>query len=211
MPTLELEQAIRAETGLRYIAGLDEAGRGAVAGPVVAAAVILPLDDAPRLKELEAVNDSKQLTARKRELLYDLICTHALAYGIGSTPAAAIDEIGILPANAQAMEAALGLLAPAGEYLLIDGRMKLRNLSLPQQSVIRGDSLSLSIAAASILAKVSRDRHMIVLEQEYPDYGFAQHKGYCTRAHVAALETYGPCRIHRHSFAPIRPSLLDAH
>lgn len=209
MPTLELEEAIRRETGFHYIVGLDEAGRGAVAGPVVAAAVILPLDDAARLKELEAVNDSKQLTPRQRELLYDLICTHALAYGVGSTPAAAIDEIGILPANARAMEAALAQLVPAGEYLLIDGRMKLRNLALPQQSVIRGDKLSLSIAAASILAKVTRDRHMTALEEEYPDYGFARHKGYCTRAHVAALETHGPCRIHRHSFAPIRPALLD--
>lgn len=209
MATLELEQAVRAETGLRYIVGLDEAGRGAVAGPVVAAAVILPLDDAVRLQALAEVNDSKQLTARQRETLFDLICTHALAYGIGSTPAAIIDEIGIIPANARAMQEALAQLVPAAEYLLIDGRMKLRNLSLPQRSVIRGDSLSLSIAAASILAKVSRDREMVALEADYPHYGFAQHKGYCTRQHVAALETHGPCPVHRYSFAPIRPTLLD--
>lgn len=209
MPTLELEQAIIAKTGLRYVAGLDEAGRGAVAGPVVAAAVILPLDDAARLKELGAVNDSKQLTAQQRDTLFDLICTHALAFGIGSTPADVIDEIGIIPANARAMQAALAQLAPAGEYLLIDGRMKLKNLSLPQQSVIRGDSLSLSIAAASILAKVTRDRQMIDIDPTYPHYGFARHKGYCTPQHVAALETHGPCSIHRHSFAPIRPTLLD--
>ena len=209
MPTLELEQAIIAKTGLRYVAGLDEAGRGAVAGPVVAAAVILPLDDAARLKELEAVNDSKQLTAQQRDTFFDLICTHALAFGIGSTPADVIDEIGIIPANARAMQAALAQLAPAGEYLLIDGRMRLKNLSLPQQSVIRGDSLSLSIAAASILAKVTRDRQMIDIDPTYPHYGFARHKGYCTPQHVAALETHGPCSIHRHSFAPIRPTLLD--
>jgi len=209
MPTLELEQAIIAKTGLRYVAGLDEAGRGAVAGPVVAAAVIPPLDDAARLKELGAVNDSKQLTAQQRDTLFDLICTHALAFGIGSTPADVIDEIGIIPANARAMQAALAQLAPAGEYLLIDGRMKLKNLSLPQQSVIRGDSLSLSIAAASILAKVTRDRQMIDIDPTYPHYGFARHKGYCTPQHVAALETHGPCSIHRHSFAPIRPTLLD--
>jgi ribonuclease HII len=209
MPTIELEQAVISETGLRYVAGLDEAGRGAVAGPVVAAAVILPLDDVARLKQLEGVNDSKQLTPEQRETLFDLVCTHALAYGIGSAPASVIDEIGILPANARAMEAALQQLKPAGEYLLIDGRIKLRNVQLPQRSVIRGDSLSLSIAAASILAKVTRDRLMVAADTEYPHYGFAQHKGYCTPQHVAAIDAHGACTIHRHSFAPIRPTLLD--
>jgi ribonuclease HII len=170
----------------------------------------LPLDDARRLKKLAAVNDSKQLTAAQRDALFDVICAHAVAYGIGSTPAEVIDEIGIIPANARAMQAALTQLDPTGEYLLIDGRMKLTTISIPQRSVIRGDSLSLSIAAASILAKVTRDRQMIELETSYPHYGFARHKGYCTRQHVAALDTHGPCPIHRHSFAPIRPTLLEA-
>lgn len=208
MPTLELERAVREELGITYVVGVDEAGRGAVAGPVVAAAVILPLDAPERLQHLNAVNDSKQITPQKREALYTLIVEHALAYGVGSTPAASIDEIGILPANAQAMKAALQELNPAGEFLLIDGRMRLKGIALPQRAVIRGDSLSLSIAAASILAKVTRDRHMIDQDAHYPQYGFARHKGYCTRQHVAALEEYGPCPIHRHSFAPIRQNLL---
>ena len=208
MPTLDLEVAIREETGVRYVAGLDEAGRGAVAGPVVAAAVILPLDAPERLQHLDAVNDSKQITPQKREALYNLIVEHAVAYGIGSTPAAGIDEMGIVPANARAMKAALQQLDPAGEYLLIDGRMRLQGIALPQRSVIRGDSLSLSIAAASILAKVARDRHMVDEDVRYPHYGFARHKGYCTAQHVTALEEHGPCAIHRHSFAPIRRGLL---
>lgn len=208
MPTLELELAVREETGASYVVGVDEAGRGAVAGPVVAAAVILPLDAPERLQHLDAVNDSKQLTPQKREALFALIVEHALAYGIGSTPAAAIDEMGILPANAQAMKAALRQLDPPGDYLLIDGRMRLQGIALPQRAVIRGDSLSLSIAAASILAKVARDRHMIDQDGRYPLYGFARHKGYCTAQHVAALEEHGPCPIHRHSFAPIRRGLL---
>ncbi len=209
LPTLELENAVRAETGLRHIVGLDEAGRGALAGPVVAAAVILPLDAPHRLRYLREVNDSKQLTAKQRERLYILIVEHALSWGVGSSPAEDIDRMGIIPANVRAMEAALKQLDPPGEFLLIDGRMRLSNVSLPQQSVIRGDSLSLSIAAASILAKVTRDRHMIALESSYPQYGFGRHKGYCTRQHVVAIDRHGPCpTIHRYSFAPIRPPLL---
>lgn len=208
MPTLELEVNVCEEAGVRYVAGLDEAGRGALAGPVFAAAVILPLEAPERLQHMQAVDDSKQLTHEQRERLYDLIVEHALTYGIASTPAADVDHIGIIPANAKAMQAALAHLDPPGEYLLIDGRMRLKQVSLPQRSVIRGDSLSLSIAAASILAKVSRDRHMISLAGQYPQYGFARHKGYYTPQHVAALERHGPCPIHRRSFAPIRQPLL---
>lgn len=208
MPTLELEVNVCEEAGVRYVAGLDEAGRGALAGPVFAAAVILPLEAPERLQHMQAVDDSKQLTHEQREGLYDLIVEHALTYGIASAPAADVDHIGIIPANAQAMQAALTHLDPPGEYLLIDGRMRLKQVSLPQRSVIRGDSLSLSIAAASILAKVSRDRHMISLDGQYPQYGFARHKGYYTPQHVAALERHGPCPIHRRSFAPIRQPLL---
>jgi ribonuclease HII len=202
--TLEIETAVLQQTGLYHIAGLDEAGRGAIAGPVVAAAVILPLQTPERLKLLSAVHDSKQLSAKKRAYLFDLIIEHALAYGIGRSPAQDIDQIGIIPANIQAMQQALTQLKTAPEYLLLDGRMRLKNIPLPQQSIIKGDQKSLSIAAASILAKVSRDREMIALDEHYPVFGFAQHKGYCTRKHEAALEQYGPCPIHRHTFAPIR-------
>lgn len=209
MPTLELENAIRRQTGFNLIAGLDEAGRGALAGPVVAAAVILPLDTPDVLKKLGHVNDSKQLSPRKREELYDLILDVALCWGVGRTSASDIDRIGIIAANARAMQAALDRLHPSGQYLLIDGRMRLRNIPLPQQSVIRGDSLSLSIAAASILAKVTRDREMVALDHHFPQYEFGRHKGYCTRRHVAAIQDHGPQpEVHRYSFAPIRSPLL---
>lgn len=208
MADLAFETAVQNQTGLYHIAGLDEAGRGAIAGPVVAAAVILPLRVPERLQQLSAVHDSKLLTPKKREALYDLIMEYALAYGVGRTPADVIDKIGILPANVLAMQLALEQLEPAAEYLLLDGRMRLKNVPLPQQSIIKGDQKSLSIAAASILAKVSRDREMVALHGQYPDYNFARHKGYCTRAHESALEQHGPSPIHRHTFAPIRRPFL---
>lgn len=208
LPTLDLELALREETGLGAIAGLDEAGRGAIAGPVVAAAVILPLDDADRLAHLSGVADSKQLTPQRREELYEQIVAHALAYGIAATSATAIDEMGILPANMQAMRAALARLQLSAEFLLVDGPLRLRQVVTPQKTVVRGDATCLSIAAASILAKVTRDRYMVALHERYPQYGFARHKGYCTRQHVAALEAHGPCPEHRHSFAPICRRLL---
>lgn len=208
MADLSLETAVSSETGLFHIAGIDEAGRGALAGPVVAAAVILPLQDAAALARLTQVNDSKQLTARQRDRLYDLILEHALAYGIGQTPAAVIDEIGIIPATKQAMVTAVTRLAPPPDYLLVDGRIRLSTLNIRQQAIIRGDSLSLSIAAASILAKVTRDRLLVELDAHYPLYGFAQHKGYGTEFHRHALSQHGPCQQHRHSFAPIRQPLL---
>lgn len=208
MANLEFETAVQNQTGLLHIAGLDEAGRGAIAGPVVAAAVILPLHDLERLQLLSAVNDSKLLTPKKRDEFFDLIIEHALAYGIGQVSANIIDDIGIIPANAQAMQQALSQLAPPARYLLIDGRMRLKNVPLPQQSIIKGDQKSLSIAAASILAKVSRDRHMVALHSQYPHYDFARHKGYCTRAHESALQQHGPTPIHRHTFAPIRQPFL---
>jgi ribonuclease HII len=203
-PTLELEYRVYQQTGFSLIAGLDEAGRGAIAGPVVAAAVILPLDQPDLLQVLAGVNDSKQLSAGQRERLYDLVREQALAYGVGYSSAADVDRLGILPANALAMELALARLHPAANYLLLDGRMRLRNVPLPQEAIIRGDSRSLSIAAASILAKVSRDREMVDWHGRYPDYGFDRHKGYCTRQHEAALALHGPCPIHRQTFAPIR-------
>ena len=208
VPTLKYELDICEEIGSRFIAGIDEAGRGAIAGPVVAAAVILPITNSSRIKLLHEVKDSKQLSAVKRQRLYSLITKQAVAYGIGWASAEIIDRIGILPATKQAMRSAVSQLDPAATYLLIDGRIRLRTLSTPQQAIIRGDNASLSIAAASILAKVSRDQHMVQQHSHYPHYGFAQHKGYGTRQHLAALADYGPCSIHRHSFAPIRHKLL---
>jgi ribonuclease HII len=161
-----------------------------------------------RLKQLSAVNDSKQLSAKMRARLFDLILEYALAYGIGRSSAEIIDEIGIIPANVAAMEQALEQFQTPAEYLLLDGRMRLKNVPLPQQSIIKGDQKSLSIAAASILAKVSRDREMVRLGSQYPLYGFDRHKGYCTRLHESTLEEHGPCPVHRHSFAPIRRPFL---
>jgi ribonuclease HII len=207
MATLALETAVSQQHHVTHIAGIDEAGRGALAGPVVAAAVILPLNDTIETLLL-GVNDSKQLTAARRGALFDLICQHALAYGIGLEPAAVIDQIGILPANKLAMVTAVAQLTPPPEFLLIDGRIRLPQLNIPQKAIVRGDSASLSIAAASILAKVTRDRLMVELDRHYPHYGFAQHKGYGTEFHRAAIAQFGPCPEHRHSFAPIRPPLL---
>ncbi|MDX1613587.1 MAG: ribonuclease HII [Candidatus Promineifilaceae bacterium] len=208
LPTVELELAARREHGVELVAGIDEAGRGAIAGPVVAAAVILPLDDQQRMVALDKVNDSKQLNGSLREELCSTIIEHALAYGVGVTPAHIIDEMGIIPANARAMTQAIEQLKPMAQYLLLDGRMRLANIPLPQQSVIRGDSYSRSIAAASILAKVTRDRIMTEFSLRFPDYGFQRHKGYCTPQHVASLGQFGPCSIHRLSFEPLRTVLL---
>jgi ribonuclease HII len=199
MATLALETAVSQQHQFTHIAGLDEAGRGALAGPVVAAAVILPLNDSIETLLL-GVNDSKQLTAKKREALFDLI--------IGQQPAAVIDAIGILPANKLAMQTAVTQLTPTPEFLLIDGRIRLPQLNIPQQPIVRGDSQSLSIAAASILAKVTRDQLMVQMDGHYPHYGFAQHKGYGTALHRAAIARFGPCPQHRHSFAPIRQPLI---
>ncbi len=208
MASLVLETSVWQEINSPLIAGLDEAGRGALAGPVVAAAVILPLTRPDQLALLNKVNDSKQLTARTREKLYQLIVAQAVAWGVGIVAAEVIDRIGILPATREAMRTAVSQLAPAPDYLLIDGRIRLRNLPTPQQAIIRGDSLSLSIAAASIIAKVTRDQIMTELDKNYPQYGFARHKGYGTAHHLATLAQHGPSPVHRLSFAPLRNTLL---
>lgn len=208
MPDLSLETAVFLQQHLIYIAGLDEAGRGALAGPVVAAAVVLPLDRADTQAYLAGVNDSKQLTAKQREALFERITQHALAYGIGQQAAEVIDAIGIIPATKRAMQQALDQLRPQAEFLLIDGRIRLQNNPLPQQSVIRGDGKSLSIAAASILAKVTRDQLMVELDRQYPAYGFARHKGYGTERHMAAIAAHGSCALHRQTFAPMKRPLL---
>ncbi len=202
MPTLELERLV-AVGPLRYIAGVDEAGRGALAGPVVAAAVLLPLEAPERLAALAEVDDSKRLTPCQRERLYSLIITHALAYGLGVTPADMIDTLGILPATYQAMRDALRQLSPAPDWVLVDGLWPIPDWPGRQQAVVRGDQHSLSIAAASILAKVTRDRYMHDQAHRYPAYGFERHKGYATPHHLAALQRYGPSPEHRCSFAPL--------
>jgi len=206
MADLRFETAVSSK--FTHIAGIDEAGRGALAGPVVAAAVLLPLDNKQAMGKLTAVNDSKQLSPKKRNIFYDLITKHALAYGVGMESAAVVDKIGIIQATKQAMKTAVFQLNPTPDYLLIDGRIRLSFLNITQQSIIRGDSKSLSIAAASIIAKVTRDRVMVEMGALYPVYGFAQHKGYGTQMHRDAIAAHGACLVHRQTFAPIRQSLL---
>jgi ribonuclease HII len=208
--SLEFELEIIKSTGLTAIVGLDEAGRGALAGPVVAAAVILPLSSSSPdlLKQLSEVNDSKQLSANTRAKLYPIIKNTALSFGIGIKSAQYVDRYGIISSTKQAMLDALQALIPPAEYLLIDGRIRLPRSSLPQQSIIRGDSKSLSIAAASILAKVTRDQVMIALDTQYPGYGFARHKGYGTVSHRHALRQLGPTPEHRLTFSPLKATLL---
>jgi ribonuclease HII len=194
--------------GYSYIAGLDEAGRGCLAGPVVAAAVILPLEDVACCQALlsSGVRDSKQLTCHARENLYDVIMQRAVAVSVGMGSVELIDERNILQATKHAMRAAIEQLAQLStppQALLLDALL-LPDVPLPQRSIIKGDALCLSIAAASIIAKVTRDRLMLQLDRQYPAYGFARHKGYGTEAHLAALRVYGASPVHRQSFAPVR-------
>lgn len=205
-PTLDEEMALF-QQGHSCIAGLDEAGRGCLAGPVVAAAVILPLEDtAATLERFAGVNDSKQLTLATRERLYAVIMQHALAVSVGIGSVELIDERNILQATKQAMRFALAQLVLSPQALLLDALL-LPDIALPQRSIIKGDARCLSIAAASIIAKVTRDRLMVQLHTEYPTYGFAQHKGYGTPAHLEALHTHGVTPHHRRSFSPIREML----
>lgn len=189
--------------GYSFIAGLDEAGRGCLAGPVVAAAVMLPLDDVEITARLAGVRDSKQMTALARERLFTTIQQHALAIGVGIGSVTLIDQRNILQATKLAMKDALTRLSPAPQALLLDA-LYLRDVQLPQRSLIKGDARCLSIAAASVIAKVTRDHLMLQLHQEYPLYGFDQHKGYGTPVHLAALQAHGATPHHRQSFAPVR-------
>ena len=177
-----------------YICGIDEAGRGPLAGPVAAAAVILPKDC-----EILYLNDSKKLSPKRREALYDEILEKAVAAGIGLVEASRIDEINILQATYEAMRLAVGKLGIVPDVLLNDA-VTIPELDLEQVPIIKGDARSVSIAAASILAKVTRDRLMTEYDNMYPQYGFAVHKGYGTAAHIEALKTYGPCPVHRNTF-----------
>ncbi len=180
--------------GLRLICGVDEAGRGPLAGPVCAAAVILP-----EHLQIPGLNDSKKLTDKKRRELFHVIQEQAIAYGIGLASEQEIDEINILQATFLAMRRALEQLTVRPEIALIDGNRE-TDFGLPVKTVVKGDSLSANIAAASILAKVTRDNLMVELARKYPEYGFEIHKGYGTKAHYEALRTYGPCPIHRKTF-----------
>ncbi|MDR3563831.1 MAG: ribonuclease HII [Negativicutes bacterium] len=184
--------------GYRLIAGVDEAGRGPLAGPVVVAAVILPVEC-----RIPGLNDSKKLSAKQRTTLYTSICSQAIAVQCTMIDAAQIDRVNIYQATLQGMYAVLAALRPSPDAALIDA-MPLRNLTIPHLSLIHGDALSASIAAASIIAKVERDRFMEELDTQYPEYGFSQHKGYGTPAHLAALHQHGPCPIHRRSFSPVK-------
>ena len=177
-----------------YICGIDEAGRGPLAGPVVAAAAVLPKDC-----QIFYLNDSKKLSEKKRDLLFDEIKEKAVAYGIGIVSPQVIDEINILQATHEAMRQAISQLNVIPEILLNDA-VTIPGVDIMQVPIVKGDAKSVSIAAASILAKVTRDRMMMEYDQIYPEYGFAKHKGYGTAAHIAALKEYGPCPIHRRTF-----------
>ncbi|MBN1312513.1 MAG: ribonuclease HII [Anaerolineae bacterium] len=195
------------DDGLTVIAGLDEAGRGAWAGPVVAGAVILPLGRFDLLSVLQGVRDSKLCTARERERLEQVICDAADGVGVGAATVEEIDMLGIAPATRLAMHRALEVLPVVPQALLID-YIRLPEKALPQRSLKKGDQKSYSIAAASIVAKVARDRMMVELDEQYPGYGLASHKGYGTERHRAALDELRPCLLHRRSFAPIRERLV---
>ena len=190
--------------GYRLVAGLDEAGRGPLAGPVVAAAVILP-----RRCQLAGLNDSKQLTEMERERLYDEIRQRAVGIGVGQASEREIDAINILEATRLAMSRAIQALPAMPDYLLLDA-IELSAVSLPQRAIIKGDTLSVSIAAASIVAKVTRDRLMGDYHRQYPQYNFQAHKGYGTAEHLRMLAEHGPCAIHRRSFRPVGEAALAA-
>ena len=176
------------------IAGVDEAGRGPLAGPVYAAAVILK----PGAR-IDGINDSKKLSEKKREELYDVIIENSIAYAVYSVDEKTIDEVNILNATHMAMNGAVNSLSVPPDFVLIDGN-SIKNMTLPHETIVKGDAKSISIAAASILAKVSRDRYIIQMAEKYPEYGFEKHKGYGTKAHTEAILKYGPCEIHRKTF-----------
>ena len=194
MTNVEFDSAIRAE-GYATLCGIDEAGRGPLCGPVYAAAVVLPPD-----VEIEGLNDSKKISEKKREQLFDKICQTALAYGIGYATVEEIEELNILNATYLAMKRAYEAAGMDADLVLIDGNRLPPELPAKMRYVIKGDALSASIAAASILAKVSRDRVLYDLDKQYPQYGFAKHKGYGTAAHYDALREFGVSPVHRRSF-----------
>ena len=204
--TSKLYNPIKAaqQNGFQFVAGIDEAGRGPLAGPVVAACVILPLDP------LLHVDDSKKLSEKKRESLYDEVIQHAISFGLGFVPPTEIDELNIYRAARKAMLLAFEACRPQKpDYCFIDA-MTIPDLDVPQKSLIKGDAICAAISAASILAKVTRDRIMIEAAEAYPHYGFDSNKGYGARHHLDALEKHGPCPIHRLTFAPVKDYVLPS-
>lgn len=203
MPDFHFETDCHAR-GLAPIAGIDEAGRGPLAGPVMAAAVILPHGEV-----LAGLNDSKKLTASRRDSLYEAITQHpGIRWALGVADPEEIDRLNILRATHLAMRrAAEGLGKPTPNHCLIDG-LPVKNFPMPHEGIVKGDAKSLSIAAASIIAKVARDRYMIDAAARFPQYGFERHKGYGTKAHLEALRHHGPCRLHRQSFQPVAQRML---
>ena len=192
----EIEEEIYAkEPAIQKIAGIDEAGRGPLAGPVVVACVILPKDS-----KIEGVNDSKKVSEKKREVLYEEIIKQAISYGIGIVDQTEIDQINILNATKKALTMAIQEMNQKPDLILVDALTKIETLGIPYRSLIQGDAKCYSIAAASILAKVTRDRMMRQWDEIYPQYGFAKHKGYGTKAHMEAIKQYGICSLHRKSF-----------
>ena len=199
--------------GLLCVAGVDEAGRGPLAGPVVAAAVVLPpawlASDVP--PELRGLNDSKQLTEVRREEFFAVLTRlPEIQFAIAVVDATTIDRINILQATHRAMNEALAQLTPPPDHALVDG-LRVKTLRFPQTPIVKGDARSYSIAAASVLAKVTRDRQAATWDQQWPEYGFAKHKGYGTPQHLAAIHKHGPCPLHRRSFAPLKlaqPALI---
>ena len=185
------------DKGYRNICGIDEAGRGSLAGPVCIASCILP----PFLR-IDGINDSKQLTEKKREELYKIIVKQAISYAVVFIHEKDIDNLNIYQATKKGMLESLEKIQVKPDFVLVDA-MPLGNIEYPHEAIIHGDALSASIAAASILAKVSRDHYMEKMDIKYPNYGFKKHKGYGTKSHIEAIEKYGPCKIHRKTFAPI--------
>ena len=202
MPGLELERLAHLR-GVTLVAGVDEAGRGPLAGPVMAAAVIFPAELSGAEPWLAAIDDSKRLSEKRREEALTVIRQHAIAVAVAQQDADDIDALGILPATIQAMTNALHSLRVQPEHVLFD-YLPLKACPFPHQTVVKGDSISYSIAAASIVAKVTRDRWMKRADRQYPGYGFARHKGYPTRKHIERMQLLGPCSIHRRSFGPVR-------
>jgi ribonuclease HII len=200
LPSFAEEELLR-EQGYQFIAGVDEVGRGALMGPVVAAAVILP--DSIKTRWQDDVRDSKQLSPAKREFLYDHIYEIAVSVGIGISSSDVVDDCGIVQATRLAMKSAINQLIPQPQFVLVD-YMFLPGVLLPQKGITDGDSLCFSIACASIIAKVTRDRMVVEMDKDFPEYGFAAHKGYGTREHLESLRRKGPCPLHRRSFRPVR-------
>ena len=183
------------EKGIQYLCGIDEAGRGPLAGPVVVAAVIMPKDS-----KLEGVNDSKKVSEKKREMLYEQIKEEAISYSVAIVDEKEIDQVNILNATKEGLTTAIRGLKVKPERIIVDALTGIDTCGIPYDSVIKGDAKCYSIAAASILAKVTRDRIMRKMDEVYPEYGFEKHKGYGTAAHIAAIKEYGLCPIHRKSF-----------